>query len=64
MGSAAAIGAAPGLLASANDTVRVGVIGVGGRGPSHVSGFGRLPNVEVAAVCDRNNRGRHRKNRP
>jgi predicted dehydrogenase len=52
MGSAAAIGAAPGLLASANDTVRVGVIGVGGRGPSHVSGFGRLPNVEVAAVCD------------
>ena len=52
MGSAAAIGAAPGLLASANDTVRVGVIGVGGRGPSHISGFGRLPNVEVAAVCD------------
>jgi predicted dehydrogenase len=52
MGSAAAIGAAPRLLASANDTVRVGVIGIGGRGPSHISGFGRLPNVEVAAVCD------------
>ena len=52
MGSAAAVGAGRGLLASANDTVRVGVIGIGGRGNSHVSGFGRLPNVEVAAICD------------
>jgi predicted dehydrogenase len=52
MGSAAAVGAGRGLLASANDTVRVGVIGIGGRGPSHISGFGRLPNVEVAAICD------------
>jgi predicted dehydrogenase len=52
MGSAAAIGAAPRLFASANDTVRLCVIGVGGRGASHVSGFGGLPNVEVAAVCD------------
>ena len=52
MGSAAAIGAGRGLLASANDTVRVCVIGSGGRGASHISGFGGLPNVEVAAVCD------------
>ena len=52
MGSAAAVGAGRGLLASANDTVRLCVIGIGGRGGSHIAGFGRLPNVEVAAICD------------
>jgi predicted dehydrogenase len=52
MGSAAAIGAGRALRASPNDTVRVCVIGVGGRGASHIAGFGRLPNVEVAAICD------------
>jgi predicted dehydrogenase len=35
-----------------NDTVRVGVIGIGGRGGSHIQGFNELPGVEVAALCD------------
>jgi predicted dehydrogenase len=66
MSSAAAFGAASRMFGSPNDTVRVGVIGVGGhdwtsiggskaasgRGKSHLDGFSRLPNVEVAAVCD------------
>jgi len=39
-------------LASPNDTVRVGVVGCGGRGSSHVSAWSGLPNVEVAALCD------------
>jgi len=52
MGSAAAAGAASRMFASANDTVRVGCIGIGGRGASHIGGFGRLPNVEVAAIAD------------
>ena len=66
MGSAAAFGAASTLLGSPNETVRVGVIGVGGhdwtsigkgksmggRGKDHLQGLSKLQNVEVAAVCD------------
>ena len=66
MSSAAAIGAASTMFGSPNDTVRVGVIGVGGhdwtslgkgksnggRGVSHLQGFSKLPNVEVVAVSD------------
>jgi predicted dehydrogenase len=52
MGTAAAAGAASRLLASPNDTVRVGCIGIGGRGAAHIGGFGPLPNVEVAAIAD------------
>jgi predicted dehydrogenase len=56
--SAAALGAASSVFASPGDTVRVGVIGVGGkdkpggRGKDHINGFVKLPNVEVAAICD------------
>ncbi len=39
-------------LASPNDTVRIGVIGCGGRGQSHVDAWTRLPNVEIVALCD------------
>ncbi|MDA2926436.1 Gfo/Idh/MocA family oxidoreductase [Acidobacteria bacterium AH-259-G07] len=36
----------------ANDTLRVAVLGVHGRGKSHIKGFQELKNVEVATVCD------------
>jgi predicted dehydrogenase len=36
----------------ANDTIRVGVIGLRGRGGDHIQGFSALPGVKVAAVCD------------
>ena len=36
----------------ANDRVRVAVIGVNGRGTDHIAGFSKLPNVEVATLCD------------
>jgi predicted dehydrogenase len=59
MGSAAALGAASNVFGAPGDRVRVGVLGVGGqgehlggRGKDHLTGFGKLPNVEVAAVCD------------
>ena len=45
-------GAAVRGLASPNDTVRVGVVGCGGRGSSHVSAWSSMPNVEIAALCD------------
>lgn len=50
--------AATGLLAetsrgfAANDTLRVGLIGVGGRCRHLVKSFPNLPNVKITAVCD------------
>jgi predicted dehydrogenase len=52
MSSAAALGARSAVFGAASDTVRVGVVGIGGRGKDHINGLGRLPNVEVAALCD------------
>jgi len=34
------------------DTVRLGVIGVGGRGTGMLSNFLAIPNVQVNAICD------------
>jgi predicted dehydrogenase len=39
-------------LASANDTVRVACVGVRGRGKSHISAYSGMKNVEIAAICD------------
>lgn len=42
----------PARAFGANDRIRVAVIGVNGRGQDHISGFSKLPNVEVATLCD------------
>jgi predicted dehydrogenase len=39
-------------IASPNDTVRVGVVGCGGRGQSHVNAWSGMQNVELVALCD------------
>jgi predicted dehydrogenase len=52
MGSAAAMGAAQSVFGAPGDAVRVGCIGIGGRGGDHLNGLGRLPNVEIAAIAD------------
>jgi predicted dehydrogenase len=39
-------------LSSQNNTVRVAVIGFNGRGKSHISAYLKMPNVEIAALCD------------
>lgn len=41
-----------GAQAKPLSTVRVGFIGVGGRGSGHVGNVLRIPNVEVKAICD------------
>ena len=41
-----------GRVLGANDRVRVGIIGLRGRGENHIRGYGALPNVEIAALCD------------
>jgi len=55
MGTLAGSGAAAvraSALASPNDTVRVACVGVRGQGQSHIRAYGRMPNVEIAAICD------------
>ncbi|MBI1840761.1 MAG: Gfo/Idh/MocA family oxidoreductase [Verrucomicrobia bacterium] len=39
-------------VASANEDVRVGVIGFGGRGKDHLGGLSKLPGVRITALCD------------
>ena len=54
-GAAAAKGmafAAGGRVLGANDRVRVAVLGVNGRGQSHIKGLEPLDNVEVATLVD------------
>lgn len=38
--------------ASANDKIRMAVLGVNGRGKDHIRGFQALPDAEVAMLCD------------
>ncbi len=42
----------PKKVFGANDTIRVAVLGVNGRGKSHINGFEALDNVEVVTLCD------------
>ncbi len=49
----AALWGTPGRLwAGANDRVRIAVVGIRGMGQSHIREYLKLPNVEVAALCD------------
>jgi len=43
---------ASGRVLGANDTVRIGVAGINGRGGEHISQFTGLPNVQVAYLID------------
>ena len=55
-GKAVAVGAATlalgGRVLGANDRVRVAICGVRGRGNDHIKGYSRVPNTEIAALCD------------
>jgi predicted dehydrogenase len=55
VGAAAAF-TAPSIIPSSafgsNARVAVAVLGVNGRGTSHIEGFSKLPDVEVASLCD------------
>src|ERR1700730_13784333 len=42
----------PERVCGANDRVRVAVCGLRNRGKDHLDGFSKVPNVEVAALCD------------
>src|SRR3954468_651573 len=55
-GKAVTVGAATlalgGKILGANDRVRVAICGVRGRGTDHIKGFPRVPQTEIAALCD------------
>ena len=44
--------AVKGFAQSPNERVRIAVIGLGGRGGSHVNAWSRMANVEIAGICD------------
>ena len=48
-------------LHSPNDTVRVAVVGFNGRGKAHISAYLKMPNVEIAALCDVDRGGRRKR---
>src|ERR1700693_4596555 len=53
MGTAAAVGASAMKGApSINDTVRVACVGIRGQGNEHIHEYSKMPNVEIAALCD------------
>jgi predicted dehydrogenase len=39
-------------VAGANGDVRIGVVGLNGKGKDHVAGFSAIPGVRVVALCD------------
>ena len=47
-----ALWASPHPVLGANDRIRIGLIGCNGMGFSNLSAFMSLPNIEVAALCD------------
>ena len=53
MGSAAAPAVIrASALPSPNDTVRVASVGFNGQGRAHIQAYLKMPNVEIAAMCD------------
>jgi predicted dehydrogenase len=52
LGAAAAVAATPRRVLSASDRVRLGIIGVGGRGTSWVRNLARQQGVSITALCD------------
>jgi predicted dehydrogenase len=56
----AALAASAGRVAGANDRIAVGVIGLGGRGYSHVGSFLTIPEASITALCDVNQAARER----
>jgi predicted dehydrogenase len=55
--SVAALGAIGTVMSSAralgaNNRVRVAICGINGRGNDHLENFSKIPNVQIAALCD------------
>src|SRR5262245_47952606 len=51
-GTAISLAYKPGRVLGANDRVRLGIIGAGGRGQELIKDFLKVPNIEFVAVAD------------
>jgi len=47
---------ASGRVQGANERVRIAVAGIHGRGQTHITGFGGMPDVEIAYLVDPDSR--------
>lgn len=47
-------------VVGANDRIRIGVIGIGGRGRDHIQSFLQIPAAQVTGLCDVNQAARER----
>lgn len=56
-----ALWASPNRIVGSNDRIRIGLIGCNGMGFSNLTSFMRLPEIEVAALCDVDSRVLDRK---
>ncbi len=56
----AALAASAGRIVGANDRIRVGIVGLGGRGRAHVGNYTRIPDCEINGLCDVNQAARER----
>jgi predicted dehydrogenase len=56
----AATAAAASRVWGANDKVNVAIVGLGGRGSSHLNIYSRLPEARVAGICDIDQSARER----
>ena len=59
---AAALSIGARRILGANDRVRVGLIGLGGRGNAHLGSYLQIPGSQLAAICDVNQAARERAN--
>jgi predicted dehydrogenase len=59
---AAALSIGSRRILGANDRVRVGLIGLGGRGNAHLGSYLQIPGAQMAAICDVNQAARERAN--
>lgn len=60
---AAAAATKPAHASSPNETIRAAVLGVNGRGRSHISALSKIPGVEVVALCDPDEKLLHERTR-
>src|SRR5437899_3310054 len=56
----AAVAASATRVMGANDRINVGLIGIGGRGTAHLNSYVKIPDCQVAALCDVNQAARER----
>ena len=54
----AAVAASAARVMGANDRINVGLIGIGGRGTAHLNSYVKIPDCQVAALCDVNQAAR------